>query len=376
MIKKSIFALLLVASCATTSLAQKGKYTIQGTLGTYNSPAKIYLQTSVKGKEHIDSATLQNGKFQFNGTVGDAPIIGYLMFNKMGTGASTYDNRSLYLEKGTITVIGTTTIAEAKISGTKTNDEYNRYEATKEPVRNAYVALEAKKNAATKEQAKSEAFQNENNQTELEIEALTDSITKKFIQENPDSFFCLSALESVIYGADYPEIASLYNGLSDAIKQSEGGKKIGNKLQKLKAIALNATAPEFAEADTSGKVVSLSSFRGKYVLLDFWASWCVPCREENPNVVKAYKQYKDKNFTILGFSLDDKSTQKAWLNAIHKDGLTWTQLSELKGWESKTANLYGISGIPQNFLLDPNGKIIAKNLRGEALDKALEKLLK
>jgi peroxiredoxin len=181
-------------------------------------------------------------------------------------------------------------------------------------------------------------------------------------------------LETFAYGADYVDIAPLFNGLSPAIKASEGGKQFAERLPKLKAVALGATAPGFAEADTAGKMVSLSSFRGKYVLIDFWASWCGPCRQENPNVVKAFNHYKGQKFTIVGVSLDRPGGKDKWLKAIHNDGLAWTQLSDLKFWDSKAAGLYAVRGIPQNFLLDPNGKIIGKNLRGEDLENKLEEL--
>jgi len=132
-------------------------------------------------------------------------------------------------------------------------------------------------------------------------------------------------------------------------------------------------APNFAMSDTNGKPVSLESMKGKVVLLDFWASWCGPCRMENPNVVRAYQKYKDKGFTILSVSLDN--SREKWLQALKKDGLTWTHVSELRGWDTSAGKLYHVTGIPATFLIDKDGKIIARNLRGSALDEMLDRVL-
>ncbi|MEN0055280.1 MAG: TlpA disulfide reductase family protein, partial [Mucilaginibacter sp.] len=141
-------------------------------------------------------------------------------------------------------------------------------------------------------------------------------------------------------------------------------------------VPVGSKAPDFTENDVHNKPVSLSSFKGKYVLVDFWASWCLPCRKENPNVLKAYNQYKDKGFTVLGVSLDSESAKASWLKAIAADAMPWTQISDLKGWKNQAAQLYGVSSIPQNFLIDPNGVVIATNLRNEDLHTKLASIFK
>lgn len=174
------------------------------------------------------------------------------------------------------------------------------------------------------------------------------------------------------------EVTKLVNELAASHPSHKGLAGIKAMLDKQNnppARLVGQTAPEIALPDPDGKEIKLSSFRGKYVLVDFWASWCVPCRQENPNVVSAYQKFKNKNFTILGVSLDRPGQKEAWLKAIKDDQLTWSHISDLQFWNSAVVPLYGIEGIPYNVLIDPEGKIIAESLRGAALEAKLSELL-
>lgn len=197
-----------------------------------------------------------------------------------------------------------------------------------------------------------------------------------FIKENNSSHITalmpLMVYENLEW--EYPQLKEAYDLMSPSTQNSIYGQEL-NKLLEFMSIGAEGTIiPDFSQQDENGKMVSITDFRGKYVLIDFWASWCGPCRMENPNIVKAYHQFKDKNFTVLGISLDKE--RQDWLDAIKEDKLDWTQLSDLKFWENEVSMKFRISAIPYSILIDPDGKIIAKNLRGPALIKFLEENIK
>ncbi|WP_316799788.1 TlpA disulfide reductase family protein [Pedobacter frigidisoli] len=178
-------------------------------------------------------------------------------------------------------------------------------------------------------------------------------------------------------GFGLPGVDSIYNSLAPAFKKLPTAIAIKAQLDEVARVTIGKTAPELSQPDTSGKVVSLKSFRGKYVLLDFWASWCHPCREESPYLIKAYEKFKANKFEILSVSMDSEKAKGAWLKAISDDKVgRWTHLADLKGFDNVAGKLYGIQSIPQNFLINPDGKIVAVNLRGDDLEKKLSEIFR
>jgi len=203
---------------------------------------------------------------------------------------------------------------------------------------------------------------------------------QQMVKARPDAMQGVQVLASRLNGTELPAAATVkqylavYSELSDKVKQSTLGKEVGRRLQNEQQLVIGATAPDFTANDTNKQPVSLSGLRGKYVLVDFWASWCIPCRKEFPYLKKAYARFKDKDFEILGYSLDEK--EALWISAVENDDTPWIQASALKGYKDPIVTMYNVTYVPKNWLIDPSGKIIARNLRGENVEKELEKLLK
>jgi len=373
MIMKRKFAALLYASiglmaCHSRESANQqstksdSSYAIIGKVTGLDSGI-IYLVHRQSGK--TDSSALDHGFFVFKGKADTAE---YCRINLNGQA------KGFFLENGKISMlILKDSLSKAQITGTTVQDEYNfyQYQLSKslsdrmEQVDNAYAKANSKKDKEAMDRLETEF-----DSLDLEQKKLITSYAK----DHPASVLSAFLIyNNFIYNPRLGELDSLYHQLDTGVRQSYYGKLLQNALTKEKLTAIGSPAPDFSCADINGKPLTLSSMKGKYVLLDFWASWCGPCRRENPSVVKAYHRYHDKGLEIIGVSLDDNKAD--WQNAVSKDGLNWAQVSDLKGWNSEPADLYGVKAIPMNYLLDKSGNIIAKALRGKALNDTLQAML-
>jgi len=372
--KRIFFSLLLLIPLG---LKAQFSFTIQGKVGKIDAPSKVYLTYTQYGAQRADSLIMKDGAFTFTGRV-DVITMAALVMDYKGVGLRSLNQKSkidvitLYLVEGTTTVNSPDSLSKAVVAGNKINEEGQKLLALLKPVNSKIIALNTEYETAPTEKKASPEFTAGLQARYNEFVAERNAINKIFIYDNPKSFVSFIALQNFASAnPESPELDTLFNSLAPEIQNRKEAAAFRTSLESIRRTAIGAQAIDFAQADPNGKLVKLSSFRGKYVLLDFWASWCGPCRQENPNVVKAFNTYKDKNFTVLGVSLDRENNREAWLKAITTDKLTWTHVSDLKFWNNEVAVKYGIRSIPQNFLINPEGVIIAKNLRGEELQSFL-----
>jgi peroxiredoxin len=327
-----------------------------------------YLYYEKDGTIRLDSTDVANGKFKIAGQVA-GPVFARLVFRPSATDTTRPRILSFYLEPGIVSVSSADTLKNVVVSGSESDHDFL-------PIRKALTIYTAKLGVLNHEARQYQAAQDtaglktvRSKMDELEEDFKNDTY-RKFVEQNPASPVSLYALDQVAGNYLNPEeIEPLFNKLSPRVRNSKAGKDFAEKIRTAKASSPGGYLPDFSQPDTSGKIVRLSSFRGKYVLVDFWASWCLPCRQESPSLVKAFHTYKDKGFTILGVSLD--KNKESWLKAVKLDKLDWTQVSDLKYWNNDVAKKFDIRFVPQNILLDPSGRVIGRNLHGDELDKAL-----
>lgn len=376
--------IITTAAClfGLAAMAQPTKpTTITGQLLTATPGGKVYLETNTNPSVRLDSAVLSaDQRFTLKANV---PEGGNIYLLNMGTGK---EKAAMLLEGGeSLTVLAepgakpkTKNAPPAKpkvtITGTKQNDQFRTLLTMQNDLREKGADLmKSYQEAQTRNDAKSMA---QIEQTYDNLTAETTKRVKAMLPELGTSLVALYATNFLNPETDFPTLDSLARKFEQAGINTPHARSFMGNMTRIRGLSVGGDAPEIALADTNGTTVPLSSLRGKYVLIDFWASWCGPCRNENPNVVRMYNKFKDKGFAIYSVSLDNPGKREAWVRAIRNDNLTWTHVSDLRGWQSEAAQRYGVSAIPATFLVDRDGKIIAKNLRGAALEAKLEEVLK
>lgn len=345
-------------------------YKVEGTIRNFQGK-QIFLHHKIGENTVSDSTKVNNGKFVFN-LKGTEPTMHWFT---LSNDVNAQPNAIFFPDAGlTKAQLNGDSLYYSQIEAGPTEKDYLEYRAIISQLVVKQQKLQADYTAASQagDNVAMKGFQDEFQQ----LNASYVANLKDFIKTHPKS-----AMSAFIIGNDLsnPNIPmeELMDGLTyiDKSLESNSNIKLANKkVSTIRGTMVGFPANDFSQNTPEGKTLKLSDFKGKYVLIDFWASWCRPCRMENPNVVAAYNRFKEKGFTVLGVSMD--SNKEAWIAAIKADNLAWSQVSDLKGWGNEVGAIYGVKGIPQNFLIDKEGKIVAKNLRGPDLDQKLAEIIK
>lgn len=372
--KKHLFVILFGFILLTNACSNKKEFTINGKLTNIGDAKRVYLLVldSLGQMNPVDSTFLnENQEFTLKAK-SDNPefyqiVIGQRAYFAIGKNGDKVELKADLSSAGAIYQLEGSEEAEKITEYNKITSQYS--------VSNGELAEQYSKLISSSPNNK-DAIIAEYTEKSEEIAQPFLQKSFDFIEKNSKSLTAFFAA-NIIMGMNHDDYENKLIAYSKEAKenfpQNHAIQNFAKQMQIAEKVAVGQTAPEINAQSIDGKFIKLSDFKGKYVLLDFWASWCAPCRQENPNIVANYNQFKSKNFTVLGFSLDEDKT--AWQKAIDADKLVWSQVSELKQWDSPSAILYNVSAIPSSFLIDPNGKIIAKNLRGKKLNIFLNKVL-
>lgn len=378
--KKIVLFIALTSLFTACNNYGGGSYTIIGNAKGIKDGTKVILQKqSEDGKSAVgvDTVLVKNQKFEIKGKVDETEIHGLIIESDPGM-------ISLIVEKGTINVeVYKDSLFKSVAKGTYNNDEFQKFNAG---------ILKLQKSVKTRLNAYELQNSTEMKQAQLvgdtavikklrkgygDIQKELTDYTVKFSEQNPKAYISLLIIQGLFNNGDYQfeEIKKKFEALDPELKKLKAGKKIQEMFDTIASTEIGKKAPSFSAKDPKGKEISLSESMGdKATIVDFWASWCTPCRQENPNMVALYKEFHGKGLNIIGVSLDDDS--KDWISAIAVDQLNWIHVSNLKKWEDPIAKKYNVGSIPATFLLDADGKIVAKNISGAELRKKVAELMK